>query len=310
MVDLEESMGSQRQDHFVNLERRRDHEVSVHTTYTSRSHSRSGSHVSHGEETKSMEKEIDHLRRKLRRKQRKRSPSSTDVLSDNDESYRPWTRTPPSESYSYREERYHRQRSKSPTYKGLGNDAMSRALRQISKSPFTRRINRANLPRWFAQAMFTMYNGRIDPVEHANHFNQRMVVYLRNEALLCRVLPSSLGPVAIRWFGDLGEGSINSFQELTRAFGARFVTRIRAPRPLDFLLSMTMRDGETLRTYSNKYWEMFNEIDRDFEDVAIRTFKVSLPTEHNLRKSLTRKPARSMLQLMDRIDEYKRVKEN
>ena len=35
---------------------------------------------------------------------------------------------------------------------------------------------------------------------------------------------------------------------------------------------------------------MFNEINGNFDDVAIRTFKVSLPTEHDLRKSLTRKP--------------------
>ena len=55
---------------------------------------------------------------------------------------------------------------------------------------------------------------------------------------------------------------------------------------------------------------MFNEIDGDFDDVATRTFKVSLPDEHDLRKSLTKKPARSVCQLMDRIDEYKRVEED
>ena len=55
---------------------------------------------------------------------------------------------------------------------------------------------------------------------------------------------------------------------------------------------------------------MFNEIDGDFDDVAIRMFKVGLPTEHDLRKSLTMKPAQSMRQLMDRIDEYKRVEED
>ena len=48
---------------------------------------------------------------------------------------------------------------------------------------------------------------------------------------------------------------------------------------------------------------MFNEIDGNFDDVTIRTFKVGLPVEHDLRKSLTRKPARSVCQLMDRIDE-------
>ena len=55
---------------------------------------------------------------------------------------------------------------------------------------------------------------------------------------------------------------------------------------------------------------MFNEIDGDFDDVAIRTFKVGLPAEHGLRKSLTRKPVTNVCQLMDQIDKYKRVKED
>ena len=55
---------------------------------------------------------------------------------------------------------------------------------------------------------------------------------------------------------------------------------------------------------------MFNEIDEDFDDVAIRTFKVSLPVEHDLRKSLTKKSVRSVRRLMDCIDKYKQVKED
>ena len=52
---------------------------------------------------------------------------------------------------------------------------------------------------------------------------------------------------------------------------------------------------------------MFNEIDGDFDIIAIRTFKVGPPAKHGLRKSLTGKPATSVRQLMDRIDKYKRV---
>ena len=44
--------------------------------------------------------------------------------------------------------------------------------------------------------------------------------------------------------------------------------------------------------------------------MVIRNFKVGLPTEHDLRKSLTKKPIRSIRQLIDRIDKYKRVEEN
>ena len=95
-----------------------------------------------------------------------------------------------------------------------------------------------------------------------------------------------------------------------RSIGAQFVMCSRVPCPLDSSLSIAMQKGETLKTYSDRYWEMFNEIDEDFEDVAIRTFNVGLPTEHDLRRSLTMKPMRSMRQLMDRIDEYKQVKKD
>ena len=47
-----------------------------------------------------------------------------------------------------------------------------------------------------------------------------------------------------------------------------------------------MQEGETLKAYSDRYWEMFNEIDGDYNDVAITTFKAILPAEHGLRKSL------------------------
>ena len=70
---------------------------------------------------------------------------------------------------------------------------------------------------------------------------------------MCKLFPSSLGPVMMRWFDWLEEGSISSFQELTRAFEARFVTYSRVSCPLDSLLSMVMREGETLKTYSDKY---------------------------------------------------------
>ena len=49
--------------------------------------------------------------------------------------------------------------------------------------------------------------------------------------------------------------------------------------------------------------------DGDFDDVAIRTFKVGLPAEYGLRKSLTGKLVTNVCQLMDRIDKYKMVEE-
>ena len=55
---------------------------------------------------------------------------------------------------------------------------------------------------------------------------------------------------------------------------------------------------------------MFNEIDGDFDEATIKNFKVGLPSEHSLRKSLTDKPITSLHQLMDRVDKYKRIEDD
>ena len=80
---------------------------------------------------------------------------------------------------------------------------MSKALWQISKSRFVKRINKAKLPHRFSQPTFVVYNGRTDPMEQISHFNQKMAVHANNEALMCKVFPSSLGLVAMRWFVTL-----------------------------------------------------------------------------------------------------------
>ena len=155
-----------------------------------------------------------------------------------------------------------------------------------------------------------MYNVRTDPVEHVSQFKQKMVVHSQDEVLLCKVFPSSLGPMPMRWFDGLRPNSISSFKKLTQSFCSRFITSSRISQPLDSLLSMTMREGESMKVYAERYWEMFNEIDGDFDEVAIRTFKVGLPPEHGLRKSLTSKPVTSLRQLMDRVDKYKRIEDD
>ena len=76
------------------------------------------------------------------------------------------------------------------------------------------------------------------------------------------------------------------------------------------LLLLSMHDEETLKAYSDIYWETYNEMEDNFDDVAIITFKNSLPADHGLRNSLTGKPTTSMRQLMDRINKYKRVEED
>ena len=180
--------------------------------------------------------------------QRKRSPSGSDESSNaEDASDRRRSRTPPSETFSYEREPRLVRKYESPSSKGSGNDAMKRALDQVSRSPFTYKIEGAKLPRRFNQPAFAIYNGRADPIEHMSQFNQKMAIYSQNEALMCKIFPSSLGSMAMRWFNSLKINSIGSDKQLTQAFCSRFITNTRVPRPLSSLLSLSMHEGETLK---------------------------------------------------------------
>ncbi|XP_050241274.1 uncharacterized protein LOC126690193 [Quercus robur] len=65
-----------------------------------------------------------------------------------------------------------------------------------------------------------------------------------------------------------------------------------------------MRVGETLWSYANRYWELYNEIGGGNEKIAASTFRMGLPEGSKLWESLTKRPPEDMRQLMRRIDKW------
>ncbi|XP_030923203.1 uncharacterized protein LOC115950092 [Quercus lobata] len=189
-------------------------------------------------------------------------------------------------------------------------DAMSRALRGAARSPFSSEIEQTLMPSQFTRPPFNSSDGKMDLVEYVSHYIHMMSLHAHNDALMCKVFPFSLGSTALRWFNGLRKGSIRSFSELIQEFGTRFVMCSRVLQPMDALLSIKMRVGETLRSYASRYWELYNEIGRGNEKIAASTFKMGLPEDSELQESLTKRPPEDMRQLMRRIEEYKRLKDD
>uniref|UniRef100_A0A2N9GSC5 Retrotransposon gag domain-containing protein n=1 Tax=Fagus sylvatica TaxID=28930 RepID=A0A2N9GSC5_FAGSY len=181
----------------------------------------------------------------------------------------------------------------------IGRETVWKALHQISHSPFSKEIESARLPRNFSAPTYVMYDGKADPVGHISHYRQSMAIHLGNNALMCRMFPSSLGPMSLRWFNRLPHSSIFSWNELAEAFVSRFITNSRKPKEFASLMSMRMKDSESLKNYSARYWEVYNEVDGGTEDMAMKTFKEGLHPESELRHSL-----------MSRIEQYVRVEED
>lgn len=84
-----------------------------------------------------------------------------------------------------------------------GDDAMAKVLKQISQSLFTKEIEKIDLPRRFTRPTFMIYDGKTDLVEYVSHYNQSMAIYSKNEALMCKIFPSSLELIAMRWYNGL-----------------------------------------------------------------------------------------------------------
>ena len=93
-------------------------------------------------------------------------------------------------------------------------NAVSRTLHRAARSPFSRDIERALMPSRFTQSPFNSYDGKTDPVEHVIHYIQMMSLHTHNDALMCKVFPSSLRRTTLRWFNGLRKGSIHNFTEL------------------------------------------------------------------------------------------------
>ena len=80
-----ESGGSQHNQLEVNPQHRVDREKSGQTMHTNRSQSRGKSHVSHAENEKDMQREIDELTKKLRHAWRRRASFESESSSEDTE---------------------------------------------------------------------------------------------------------------------------------------------------------------------------------------------------------------------------------
>uniref|UniRef100_A0A2N9HIX8 Uncharacterized protein n=1 Tax=Fagus sylvatica TaxID=28930 RepID=A0A2N9HIX8_FAGSY len=167
-----------------------------------------------------------------------------------------------------------------------------------------------NCQKRFTAPRLETYNGRTDPVAHIDHYHHRMALWRYRDPLMCRIFPSSLGEVALRWFNQLERGSIGSWSQMAEIFVGRFITNSRRSRGLDTLMVIRLGTNESLKDYSARFWETYNDIDACAEDTALQAFKLGLPPSTGLRQSLTKRPPTTLKKLMDRVERFVRVEED
>ena len=96
--------------------------------------------------------------------------------------------------------------------------------RAARRHPFVDGIMEVELPARWKGLTISQYDGTTDLEEHVDVFTTQAGLYTSNDAILCRVFPTSLKGPALNWFTRLPPNSVDCFDTLATRFGIQFAT--------------------------------------------------------------------------------------
>ncbi|XP_058211604.1 uncharacterized protein LOC131323779 [Rhododendron vialii] len=142
------------------------------------------------------------------------------------------------------------------------------------------------------------YEAKEDAVAFVCRFRQTMSLHNFFGALMCKIFPLTLSEPIMLWYHQLKPKSITCFNELELEFSKRFVISNIQPKTLSMLVNMRRTEGETLRLYTERYWEVYNLIPDCDQGVAAELFMNGLDPASAMFRDLSRNPPKTMGELM------------
>jgi hypothetical protein len=166
-----------------------------------------------------------------------------------------------------------------------------------SESPFTKRVDEYPLPAKFKVPQLKTFDGFKDPLDYLDSFRTIMHLHSVSDEIMCRTFPTNLRGSARTWFNQLETGSIDTFAQLSRAFIDNFIGGRRSVRPANYLLNIRQREGESLRSYVQRFNKEAVQIDEPNEYVALTAFNAGL-LKGDFLFQLCKDPSKLMSELM------------
>ncbi|XP_020209263.1 uncharacterized protein LOC109794205 [Cajanus cajan] len=120
------------------------------------------------------------------------------------------------------------------------------------------------------------YDGFSDLDEHIYAYVTQMNLYTNDDALMCRVFPTSLKCPALTWYTQLPIGSIDNFETLMRRFIAQYVTS--RPHHITSTTLANLRQGEnkSLRKFMERFANVFIQIHNLNLEVTLHSMLMAL----------------------------------
>ncbi|XP_068329224.1 uncharacterized protein [Pyrus communis] len=131
-----------------------------------------------------------------------------------------------------------------------------------------------------------------------------------DEALLCKLFPSSLSGSSLTWFRQLKPRSIEIFTKLHEAFISQYVCNRRLRKDVMILFNTKQNVGESLKSYVTRFMEDMSTLEECDSHTASLAFREGVLPGTKMRRSLIEIPPLNMWEVMARADGIIRLEEN
>jgi len=121
------------------------------------------------------------------------------------------------------------------------------------RHPFTDFIMDTPLPNKWKGFNRDRYDGTTDPDEHMDAYTTHMSLYTTDDAVLCRVFPTSLKGGALSWFTKLPQNLVDCFETLVAKFDVQCATSRPHHLTSISLVNIHQEKGEFLRKFIDRF---------------------------------------------------------
>ncbi|XP_068477276.1 uncharacterized protein [Phaseolus vulgaris] len=176
------------------------------------------------------------------------------------------------------------------------------------RHPFTNAIIEVPLSNKWKGFNRDRYDESTDPDEHMDAYTTHTSLYTSDEAVLCRVFPTSLKGATLSWFTKLPPNSIDSFATLVVKFETQFATSRPHHLTSIALVGIHQEKGESLRTFVDRFNKVAMSI-RNLSPNVVMHHMLTALCQGPFADNLCMQPATSLDELRKRTAKFMQLEE-
>ncbi|XP_020204205.1 uncharacterized protein LOC109789618 [Cajanus cajan] len=179
----------------------------------------------------------------------------------------------------------------------------------VKRHPFIDGIMETPLPLGWKPLNIDRYDNSSDLDEHINAYITQMNQYTNDNALMCRVFPTSLKGPTLTWYTQLSTGSIENFETLVRRFTTQYATSQPHHVTSAALANLRQGEDEPLRKFMERFANVSIQIHNLNPEVALHSMLMALKPGPFI-DSLCRRPPPDMDELRAHAAGYIQMEEH